>query len=521
MPARIGPRADQISIIGANPDQVLTAGFSFASFEDAQGGPGGGTGLVSATTALSRDIVFTQEVSGTSLPPAGVFGEFNTSVYQDGADQGEKLEFSIPDDYDSGDVELLVTHRMSTAEVADLTVQVDISIVEIVTGMTIVNTGPTIASFMPANSTDVQRAILLTIDSANVAAGNVIVVNITRLGASSPTTDLHTGDFEVLRWSYRYTGRTPAAAGSVVADVFLMTDEPIPTNGFVGEIPVTDYPTGSDVEQKTIFTIPEEWDGTSDVHFTATYFTSVAEAGGEIQLDTEGEIANIVDNTVDIVGVSSFGLVPSNTTGPQRSVSFRTLPAASLHPGDVVALKLARRTGGTGNHTGDFRLVNVTMVLTQTNPGSGASATTTYSHLATGVYDIVSGLASGDTDAPTLLGDFQSWDRLSNASPGASEIHVSYEGRVSPDDTQISSIDIPIKGTGQYNIKIYVEDATTSNPVFESGLASAPASRNVVNLTDANLSAQPGSEKRYFVVIEATLDPGEDVFVGLPYVGHD
>ncbi len=146
---------------------------------------------------------------------------------------------------------------------------------------------------------------------------------------------------------------------------------------------------------------------------------------------------------------------------------------------------------------------------------ASSSSDGTYQQLAMGIFDIKNGTVTGTTGYPNLDGnsdDFQTWDILSSTTDDG-EIHVAYAGHLNSTQTAVSEIFIPILGTGNYAIKVYVEG--TTNPVFDSGVLAAPATRTVVTIT--NLLEQPILEGRYFVTVEAFIDANENVKVGLPF----
>jgi hypothetical protein len=252
---------------------------------------------------------------------------------------------------------------------------------------------------------------------------------------------------------------------------------------------------------------------------------STAENGSMVRLETAGDMADVADNVLDALIVNTFDVVPPFDDGPHRSVSIRSIHSSELSVGNVITLKVARRTGFTGNHGGIFKLISITMTIGQVTDPEGTdngsvsdTSASTQGHLATGVYNFISGTVSADTEAPTVGSDFQAWDALTSTSAGA-RVDVSYEGRLTSEQSTITLIKIPIKGTGEYNLKIYAEGA--SNPVYTTGLSPVSASRNVLNIPSASLSEQPIGEGRYFVIIEATIDSGENIRVGLPYVRQD
>jgi hypothetical protein len=141
--------------------------------------------------------------------------------------------------------------------------------------------------------------------------------------------------------------------------------------------------------------------------------------------------------------------------------------------------------------------------------------------LHTGVFAAGSGDIDADTDAPSFSGDFQAWDHFT-AVTGAGEAAVYYEGRLAPTETEITEIQIPIKGSGQFRLKVWVEGATgIGNIAYESGLVVAPTLRTVYSLSSGTeLIDQPVGEGRYFVIVEAVLDSTEELYAGRPFVNH-
>jgi hypothetical protein len=846
MPAAPGPRPDQIQQpVGTNPGDVITATASGSPVFASPAGTGAtgptgppGTGGGSITGLISHHIPIATATLGVTPPDLGMAGDIPTSVYVEGEERGEKLEFVIPEDYVSGNVELLATYRVSvndTGGVGIVALEADVSIADTLSGMVITSTGPQSIDFNPVDTTDFERQAVLQILEGTFSPGDVVVIDLKRLGDQPTGVDTHNGDWEVAAFMYRYLGQVATRATTQAAEFFLATDEPTPPNGTLDAIPTSDYPSGSDTEQKATFIVPDNWDGLSDAEFKLTYAMGTAE-DATVRIETEGNIADVESGILSALSPAIFDVLPEADTGPRRTVTIRSISRTALTVGSVITLKVARRTGFTENHGGDFKLINIVMTTGQasgviegggsesvantsaygmayrlssynfnaadtwetidldggnnllnniihspvinpsrvivdvagdyeityhakitkdnninvvavsrllqngttevlgsydqwrhsppsisgvnqtksirrtaivslgvgdyvelqlgtnntnarvndstagpdpdtrilasievrrliqsggggeqrqyslfrdekpqgTDGGSnnngmwdtrdlntkivdvgdnvtlsanqftlepgvyeidarapanqmnqhrirlrnitdgvtviggqnsaisnalggpithaflrgrfiittsktfdfgrnmnvaganevytevqlykvenlGGAGSTTYGHLSTGTFDGISGTVSGDTDAPTLNGDFQAWDTLTSSTP-AGEIHVSYEGRIDPEQTQISSIDVPIKGTGDYALKVYVDGAITSNPVYDSGIQVAPASRTVLTVTDLDLPEQPTGEGRYFVVIEAFVDAGENVRVGLPFVRQD
>jgi len=128
---------------------------------------------------------------------------------------------------------------------------------------------------------------------------------------------------------------------------------------------------------------------------------------------------------------------------------------------------------------------------------------------------------NGDLDDDLALGtDFESW-ALMTSTVAAGRVDAQFSGRLAVNQTTISSLKIPVKGTGEYQIKVFVEGSGASNVYTSSALTAAPGARTLISLTDADLSSQPSGERRYHVVVEATLDASEVLRVGRPFTAQE
>lgn len=530
MPAVPGPRPDQIQQpAGTNIGDVIAAtanGPMFTPINDLINLDVTGLELGLSTGPISRHIPLSSAISsgtaGIAVPDSGSIGDVPVNIYPNNEERGEKLEFVIPDDYISGDVELLASYAMSTAEAGIVQLEADVTIADVTNGIIVTTTGATLVDFNPVDTTDFDRKVVFTIAEGTFSPGDVIIINLKRLG-DQPTADSHEGDWQVAAFIYRYIGQVATRVITQVGEFFFATDEPSPSNGSLGEIPTTDYPPGTSTEQKVSFVVPDNWDLETDAQFRITYAMDSVDID-PVALETSGSIANVLDGTLDVLSPVAFDLIPPTDTGPHRSVVIRSISGLDLAVGNVITLKIARR-GSTGGHGGILKVINAVMTMGQassivTTAPPAAATDRTYNHLIAGVFDLIAGSVTGDTEFPTVLGDFQTWDVLSSTSPGG-EIHVAYEGQLTPVQDTISTIAVPIKGTGDYALKVYVEGAVTANPVYDSGIQVAPGSRTVLALTELDLTEQPTGEKRYYVVVEAFIDNGENVRVGRPFVRQD
>jgi hypothetical protein len=163
----------------------------------------------------------------------------------------------------------------------------------------------------------------------------------------------------------------------------------------------------------------------------------------------------------------------------------------------------------------ELRVPNGT--LTDLGGGVAALANRTEHYLEAHNFDPVGGTVSGEQESPSFAGDFETY-LLMIGGAASDRIDLQFQGRLAVNQTTIKEIQIPLKGTGDYQIKVFVEGQAGSNVYVPSALVAAPAGRTVVTIPDSDLSFQPNAEKRYHVVIEATLDVAEVLRVGRPFV---
>ena len=133
-------------------------------------------------------------------------------------------------------------------------------------------------------------------------------------------------------------------------------------------------------------------------------------------------------------------------------------------------------------------------------------------------FNPVSGVTASDLEHPDFAGDFELYAVMTSAS-AAARIDVLYSGRLASFQSQITQITFALVGNlaaAQYQVKVYVEGSGATQVYTPSALTAAPVTRTVITINSGDLSAQPTGEKRFFVVVEATLDAGEELRVGRP-----
>jgi hypothetical protein len=285
-----------------------------------------------------------------------------------------------------------------------------------------------------------------------------------------------------------------------------------------------DFSASADNEQKFECIIPENWDGFSDLHVRLTYAMGNT-AGGDVVIETEGDIADISASTTASISASKTTFTVPSDSDWHRTVVIRAISSLSLGVGDSLSIKVARRAGTDGNDTatGTFRVVNAT-VVTGIAPKSGFEVVTVEEHYLYGYnFRDVSGSTTGTQEDADFAVEFENWLRMTGTGGAGSRINIEFQGRLMTAQSKLSQIKIPLMGnTGaQYQIKVYVDGQGASNQYGASALTAAPTSRTLITLTDADLSNDPSGEKRYFIVVEATLDVGEWLRVGYPFVKQE
>lgn len=478
-----------------------------------------GGGLSVSAVSFSPELI--SNISGTTAATLGTLpgSSIDTSDHPDGSTTGQKFEFQVPDDYDSGDITLSIVYAMSTGVSSPSNVvvlEVGAELAKASDGTVDTATYPlgSVAVTTPDGTTDVARSsVLLQIAAADFAPADRIVFLVKRLGADG--SDAHTGDLQLIDYIVSYNGQIAARRTMTEVSVFTDTDEPPPTPGTIASFDTLDYTTGLDEEQKFQFTIPDNWDGVSDFQIQIQYAMSSAVAAA-VFLETEGDVSNLGTGGIDPLPPLPFIIPATPDTDIHRTGVIRTILADGRTVGDTVSLKLARRGTDPGDtHTGDLQLIGASVFI-----GTGASSAVSVLseiYLGNRVFRKVSGTTTEVLEPADLGGDYDTYAFMTSTSAGA-RVNVEWQGRLASNQTKLVNIKVPIKGNAgaEYDLKIFVEG--TAPPVFGTGLIPAPLSRTEIDIPEGALAAQPAADKRYFVVVEATLDSGEELRVGPPFV---
>jgi len=483
-------------------------------------------GFAVAPVSFSPETV--QDISGP--PSFGTLGSsINTHDHPDGSTTGLKFEFTVPSDYDAGPLQLQAVYAMSTAVASPnnmVVLSVGAEIADTATGS--IDTATYAQSpfilVTPDNSTDVDRSgTILSIAEGDFQAGDKIVFLIERLGGDA--SDDHTGDFQLIDYMVIYDGQVAARAFTHNVEVFSDTGGTAPAAGTKSSFNTLDFQEGFTHEQKFQFTIPENWDGASDFHVRFIYAMTAAQAAA-VRFDFSGEATNLVTGAVDSLPIDALVQGTTADTDVHRTTVAYAVPGTNRSAGDAVVVTFNRLSGDASDtHTGDFQLIAATVFVGQ-GGSTAVSTLVTEDYLTHRNFRIVSGPGvDGEQESPDFSGDFELW-ALMTSSVSSGRIDVEWQGRLAASQTQISSIIIPIVGqsggpTPEYQVKVYAE-GSGATPVYTGALtAETTGSRQLVSLTDSDLSAQPTGEKRFFVVVEASLDSGEELRVGTPFVRQE
>ena len=488
-----------------------------------------GAGGATVTGNVATRIGFTRDITAVTAPANVTLGtEIDALGFNKGlGTTGQRYEFTVPDDYATGDLSVRVVYKMSTAVAGPnnvIRLSTKAEIVDVAGGVIDAATYPeTQFNFtVPNNSTSLLRQEYTTITAGDFGIGDTIEFYIKRFGGSG--FDLHTGNWQVVSFEIIYTSiiNTRVAVQQINL-VRNAAGETATTPGTLGtQIDTTDFPTGADSGCKVSFIVPDNWDGVSDCLVTLTYAMSTA-AVGTVRVNSYGEIANVTTGVVDVLASQNFDLSPPVDTGPHRTTSVRTIPASALKKGSDVTLVTARRVAVGGNHGGSFKLISVLVTFFTAPSGTITAVTITEDYLEQPTFGNQVGLVSADMSYPIFGTNFDALVTMASTSLGG-RVDCAFHGRLSSAQTTVAQVRINLLGTGassQYRLKIYAE-GSAGVPVYDSGLTAAPgALTEIVVIAGMWTGAQPITQKRYHVVVEAYIDAGETLLCSMPFVRQE
>lgn len=483
-------------------------------------------GFAVGPTSWSPEIVV--DVSGP--PTAGTLpaSQIVTLDHADGVTSGVKFEFTVPENYDSGPLNLQIVYAMSTAvgsplNVIGLSVGAEIADVSAGTIDTATYAPSPISLTTPNASTAVTRSVsVLTIVEGDFDSGDRIVFVVERLGASG--SDTHTGVWKVLDYVVVYDGQIAANSAVHQVEVFKDAAGTPAVPGTKNSFTTLDFQEGFTHSQKFQFTIPDNWDGASDFSVRFTYAMSGA-GGGVVRLDISGQAASVITGSVATLAPAVHLVTTSLDTNVHRTTVAYSISGIGRAPGDMIVVTITRPSGDAlDTHVSNWQLIGAS-VFTGQGGNTPVGTEIDQHYLAVRDFRIVSvSGVSADTESADWAGDFEIWHKI-ESSVAAGRANVEWQGRLRGSQTKVASIDIPVKGqnggpTPEYQIKVYAEG--TVGAVYTGPLvAETTGVRTLVSLTDGDLSAQPTGARRFSIVVEATLDAGEILRVGAPFVRQE
>jgi hypothetical protein len=466
-------------------------------------------GFAVSTVSWSPEVAI--DISGPPTLSTLPGSQINTQDHADAVTSGLKFEFTVPENYDSGAIRLQAVYAMSTAVAAPnniVSLSVGAEIADVVTGAidTVTYAPALIAVITPDNLTDVARTSnLMSIAEGDIAPGDKIVFKIERLGGGGG--DLHTGDWKLIDYMVLYEGQVAPSAAIHQVETFSDTAGSPAVAGTKSSFNTLDFQEGFTQEQKFQWTVPDNWDGVSDFNVRFTYAMAGA-GGGTVRLDLSGEAASINTGFVTPTPPAVFLLATFPDTDVHRSTVAYSISGIGRAAGDVVSITISRPSADPlDTHASDWQLIAATVFIGQ----GGSTAVSTE-------IDIM-------YLPPDFAGDFETWAKM-GSTVAAGRVNAEWQGKLRTTQTKIKTISIPIKGQNggpspEYQVKVYVE-GSGAVPVYTGALtAETTGLRSLISISEGDLSAQPTGEKRYFVVVEATLDPGEELRVGTPFVRQE
>lgn len=478
-----------------------------------------------ATTGLiSQNVGFTLDIPAVTAPTPGTIStDIPTLDYPNGSTTGQLFDITIPDDYDSGNLEILAVYQMSTAFVGNVKYQTQAKIVHTSGSIDTATYPATLATLTPPVTAIPTRSLLFTILNGDFSSGDVIQIYISRIGAD--VGDTHTGVWQVASFEYRYLGQVATRNAVQVLEVFSdIIGETSTTSGTIGtDIPTVDFLTGADSAQKAFFIVPDNWDGFSDAQIRFDYAMSTAVVGGVVRIRTSGKIVNVLTNTITSIPTVDFDLVPSNDTNPHRTVAVRSINAASLSKGSYIELAVKRIVGVGSNHSGSWQVTNGTVMFGLAPVGGFVQAMISECYLNEPSFGNIIGPAtvSGDSNYPTFgvgANDFETLYVLQSTSAGAGEIDAAFEGRLASFQTKVDSVKIAcrtLSGSPSLTIEIRFEGQIAA--VYTNTLS--PPSGTLTSYTiDTSAFTQPTGSKRFYVIAKGVFSAISSLGVSTPFV---
>jgi len=322
-----------------------------------------GGGFAVGPVSWSPEVV--QDISGPPTLGALPASSIGTQDHANGATSGLKFEFTVPENYDSGPISLQAVYAMDSAFAGAVVLNVGAEIADATGGG--IDTGTyapaPIAVTTPTNLDVARSPNLLSISGLDFSVGDKIAFLVERLGAAGG--DTHTGVWQLVDYMVVYNGQVASSAAIHQVEVYADTAGTPAVGGTKASFDTLDFQEGSTHEQKFQFTIPDNWDGSSDFHVRFTYAMTSAVAAA-VQLDLSGDAASVATGLITSLPSTSFVISTSADTDVHRTAVAYSIPGLERTAGDSVVVEISRPSGAPGDtHTGDWQLIGVSVFIGQ------------------------------------------------------------------------------------------------------------------------------------------------------------
>ena len=171
--------------------------------------PAGTGGTVTPTTVtLSREYSQFLTPTGLTAPASGTVGtDLDAQIFANGVDEALKLEFTVPENYQSGDGEFWVHYTMSASNSGTVDVVVDGEISRV--DGTSSTFGPTTENLTVNSGTLPGEVLLFTLPAGTWGVGDRIRLTWERQGSTDP----NAADWQITAIGFHYTGSSVLGGG--------------------------------------------------------------------------------------------------------------------------------------------------------------------------------------------------------------------------------------------------------------------------------------------------------------------